>query len=264
VVDSFSKDRTVEIARACGAEVFQNRWTTHAGQMQWAMENCAIATPWTLRIDADEICNEALHCALREALPSLPSRVTGVFLRRQIVFLGRRIRWGFFDQRILRLWRTGQARVEQRMMDEHVTLLVPGVASFPGAIVDHNLNSLSWWTAKHDRYAYLEACEAVRMRQKPEASGEGGRLAGGARIKRLIKERLYYRVPSAIRSTLYFLYRYVCGLGFLDGKAGFYFHFLQAYWYRTLVDAKLLELQQEAEAAQVTAYQLLASRGVFG
>jgi len=88
-------------------------------------------------------------------------------------------------------------------------------------------------------------------------------MTGQAARKRFLKEQVYARLPSTIRTSFYFFYRYVLGRGFLDGKAGFFFHFLQAYWYRTLVEAKLFELQTEAKAAGVSCYELLAQRGVF-
>jgi hypothetical protein len=88
-------------------------------------------------------------------------------------------------------------------------------------------------------------------------------LSLGARAKRFAKNRLYAYLPRPIRPALYFMYRYVFGAGFLDGREGFYFHFLQAFWYRTLVDAKLLELELRAHEKNISAYDLLVSEGIL-
>ncbi len=67
-------------------------------------------------------------------------------------------------------------------------------------------------------------------------------------MKRFLKEKIFVNISASLRPTLYFFYRYVLGLGFLDGKEGFFFHFMQGYWYRNLVELKLLEIEKEAEA----------------
>lgn len=261
IVDSQSTDQTCQIARVHGAEVIQHPFTTHAAQLKFGLQAFDIDTDWVLRLDADEYLEARLHTSLRAWLAEPDPQVSGLTLRRKIVFLGRPIRHGFFyPARILRLWRTGQGQVEQRWMDEHVRLDRGRVARVEaGDLVDHNLNDLSWWIAKHDRYAQREVYDMVAT----ATSAEGGALAGPSARKRWIKTHLYARVPTALRSTIYFLYRYVLGLGVLDGKAGFYFHFLQAYWYRTLVDAKQMELDQRAALAQVTPYELLRNEGVL-
>ncbi len=69
----------------------------------------------------------------------------------------------------------------------------------------------------------------------------GGKQAG---VKRWLKEVVYARLPGGFRAFAYFFYRYVLRLGFLDGRAGTAFHFLQGYWYRYLVDAKVSEVEQ--------------------
>jgi hypothetical protein len=65
-----------------------------------------------------------------------------------------------------------------------------------------------------------------------------------AGLTRLLKEKLYNRLPFGISATGYFLMRYVLQLGFLDGREGAIYHFLQGFWYRFLVGAKVVELEQ--------------------
>ncbi|WP_108259874.1 glycosyltransferase family 2 protein [Mangrovicoccus ximenensis] len=262
VVDSFSKDRTVEIAEGLGARVLQNPFVNQAQQYQWAIDNGGIGTAWTLRIDADEYLEPKLQASVR-ALVVDPGEVNAVYLRRKICFLGRPITHGFFyPGLILRMYRTGQARMEQRWMDEHIVVERPVERTLEGDLVDENLNPLSWWTSKHVDYARREAYEIVAARARQELEDTAS-LSGQARRKRWLKEKVYGRMPSALRSTLYFFYRYILGRGFLDGKAGFFFHFLQGYWYRTYVDAALYEIERAAGAAGVTPYEFLRKQGVF-
>lgn len=88
-------------------------------------------------------------------------------------------------------------------------------------------------------------------------------MTGQAARKRWLKEQVYARLPSTLRASFYFFYRYILGRGFLDGKEGFFFHFLQAYWYRTLVEAKLFELKKRAASEGISSADLLRRDGVL-
>ncbi len=266
IVDSFSTDRTVDIARSMRAEVLQNPWKNYATQFQYGLDQFDIHSSWTMRIDADEYLEPGLQEALREWFANPQPGVNALYLRRKIVFLGRPILHGFFyPAMMLRIWRTGEGRIEQRWMDEHIVLDAPVTATLQGDLVDHNLNDLTWWIGKHNGYATREVYDMVEILERNRAAKDAGMAAmkGQAARKRFLKEKVYARLPATMRASLYFLYRYVLGRGFLDGKAGFFFHFLQAYWYRTLVEAKLYELQMRADAAGLRPYDLLTREGVF-
>lgn len=265
VVDSFSTDRTVEIARSRGADVFQNPWKNHATQFQWGLDHCDIQTPWTMRIDADEYLESKLKESIRQFVKSAPAdRNAGIF-RRQIVFLGRPIKYGFFyPSMILRLWRTGQGKMEQRWMDEHIVVERLKGQTLDGDLVDANLNDLTWWVNKHNHYATLEVYEMVKILEcRRQQSGTRPAMSAQAAGKRFLKEQIYSRLPATLRATFYFVYRYFLGAGFLDGKEGFFFHFLQAYWYRTLVEAKLHELNLKAAKRGLSAHELLVEQGIL-
>src|SRR5690606_19658714 len=106
--------------------------------------------------------------------------------------------------------------------------------------------TLTWWTNKHNQYASREAVDLLNLEYRfmPHDSVASLRGGGQAGAKRWIKEVLYARLPQGFRAFVYFLYRYVVRLGFLDGKAGTAFHFLQGFWYRYLVDAKVAEVKR--------------------
>jgi hypothetical protein len=154
---------------------------------------------------------------------------------------------GFYPHRLLRIWRTGTGKVEERWMDEHVVLDIPdtadGTVTLKHDMVDHNLNDLTWWINKHNHYATREMRDLQAIHDNTTARFNVASTLYGEQYsrKRWVKEKIYSRVPLFIRPCFYFVYRYFILLGFLDGVPGLIWHFLQAFWYRFLVDAKLYE-----------------------
>lgn len=264
VADSGSTDRTVEIARSLEAEVRFNPWRNHATQFNWALGQLPPDVDWVLRLDADEFVTNDLAEEIAAKLPKFGPETAGVTLGRRMTFLGRTIRHGgIFPIRILRLFRPQYGHCEDRWMDEHIT--VSGhVVAFDGEIIDDNGHSLTWWTAKHNGYASREAVELLDLEYR--FMGRAHTLtqdAGSeANSKRWIKENVYARLPGGARALGYFIYRYVLRLGFLDGPEGLAFHFLQGFWYRFLVDAKLLEMRRHM--ARTGADAASAVREVLG
>jgi glycosyltransferase involved in cell wall biosynthesis len=249
VVDSFSTDQTVEIARRAGAEVIQNAWTDHATQLNWALENLPILTKWVMRIDADEYLTPGLQREISVRVPALPGDVTGIYVKRRVLFMQKWIRHGgFYPAYLLRIWRHGMARCEQRRMDEHMIVDGGSTITFDHDLVDENLNDIGWWTDKHNRYATREAVELLSLKYGlgDERAIAPSAFHGQVKIKRALKEQVYARLPLGIRPCLYFLYRYFFRFGLLDGFEGMIFHFLQGFWYRFLVDVKIHEIEKKA------------------
>lgn len=253
VVDSGSTDNTPDIARRHGADVYFNPWVNYATQFNWALDNAHIAQAWCLRIDADEYLSETLQSSIRQQLLSgtPPDKVTGLSMNRIMVFMGRPIRWGGVGGLyMLRLFRTGQGRCEQRWMDEHIELSGGITYRLTGELIDHNLNNIGWWINKHNGYATREAIDLLNIRHRFEPRTPQRTIGAGSQAahKRWLKERVYANLPAGLRAVMYFLWRYLFKLGFLDGRPGLAFHFLQGFWYRLLVDLKTQELEQRARA----------------
>lgn len=246
VVDCYSSDATLEIARAHGAQVIQHEWLNHAAQFNWALTQLGPDVDWVLRIDADEYLTPQLAADIRACLPSLEEEIEGAYVNRRMMFQGKLIRHGgVFPVKVLRLFRYGKGECENRWMDEHIKVAGRTV-DLAGELIDDNLNSLTWWTDKHNKYASREAVDLLNLKfdfmpHDTVANLRGGKQAG---VKRWLKEQVYARLPSGFRAFAYFFYRYVLRLGFLDGHAGTAFHFLQGFWYRYLVDAKIAEVQR--------------------
>lgn len=247
VVDSFSSDRTVSLAKNSGAIVLQNEFINHSKQFQWALEHSPISTEWIMRLDADEVVERYLATEIESKLARLPDDVVGIGLKRKHIFMGRWIRYGGrYPLVLLRIWRRGHGRIEDRWMDEHIVVWGGGTIIFDGDFCDHNLGGLSLFIDKHNSYATKEAIEKLNGELKlfdRDVAVELGASTAQARLRRLLKEKIFNHLPFEIATVLYFLYRYLLLLGFLDGAPGTIYHVLQGFWYRFLVGAKCEELR---------------------
>lgn len=238
VVDS-GVGRTAEICSEMSIPVWIQPFATFSEKLNWAMDNLPIRTPWILRLDADEVLTQEFVFGASEALESLPLTVSGCYVRRQLWFLGQWIRHGgMYPTYSMRFWRYGSVYCEHRPLDEHMILRFGISVNFDLDIVDDPLKSFDDWIGKHVRYSCLElhtedeeGCDRI----KPSLFGRQDQR------KRWLKLHIYKVVPLFLRPTLYFAYRYLFRLGFLDGKRGLLFHIMHAYWYRLLIDARLYE-----------------------
>lgn len=248
VVDSFSTDATVRIAESLGAQVVRHAFKNHAEQLAWALETLPIAADWVMRVDADEVISAKLAEEIKRVLPNASSETDGFTVPLTVHFQGAHIRHGGYPQRQLRIWRRGRARIERRWMDEKI--FVTGEAGdLRGEYRDDNLNTIAWWTDKHNRYSTREAIDLLngQYRFMPDTV-EQPALTAQARRTRWFKDNLYARLPLGLRAFLYFGYRMVIRLGVLDGRGGFAFHFLQGCWYRYLVDVKMRAVRRRMRA----------------
>lgn len=245
VVDSGSTDRTIELAKQNGAEVVKHSpFVNYATQFNWGIDNTNIDTKWILRLDADEQVTPELAREMEETLTVHDhDDVNGFEVRCRIIFMGRWIRHGgTYPLVIPRLFRRGFGRVEMRKMDEH-TLIEGEILQFKNDLVHYDFKGLNEWIDKHNKYSVRECQDYYERLESHENQVKGSLLGNQRQRKRFFKNGVYYNMPLFLRAHLYFLYRYYIRLGFLDGKEGKIFCFLQAYWYRFLVDAKIYEAQ---------------------
>ncbi len=254
VVDSFSTDATCDIARQCGAIVLRHKYINQAQQFQWALDNCEISSDWTIRLDADEYLSGELIEEIKEKLSHFEKSIKGINLTLRVRFMHHTLRFGMLRPvKLLRMWRTGQAYMEQRWMDERMVLKEGKTITFKHHFIDENLNGLTAWTQKHNNYSNREILTELNKKYHLFKEGESTELKS-----RNQQKSLYYKLPRFLRAMLYFFVRYICFLGFLDGIPGFVWLTLQAYWYRFLVDAKLLEMEKHLgknpSRSQVTSY----------
>jgi glycosyltransferase involved in cell wall biosynthesis len=236
-VDSYSTDGTLQILERLGCEVHSRPFQNYAEQRNWAIQTLGSPYAWQLHLDADEVLDETAIDAIHQAVED-PGACVGFLLKRRTYFLGRPLRHGGAHSWHLRLFKSGAGACEDRLYDQH--FICPGpTRRLAGWLHDMNVGSLTEWTARHNRWSDLEAQELLR----PQAAGERlkGRLGVDPRARRRAYKGAYYQAPRYWRASLYFLFRYIIQLGFLDGRAGFLYAFFQALWFRMLVDAKLAE-----------------------
>jgi glycosyltransferase involved in cell wall biosynthesis len=240
IVDSGSTDKTLEIARAEGANVYHHEFKNQAEQFNWALENAGVAGEWVLRLDADEY----LLLALKEEIESILSKelptIHGFYMKRRVFFMGRWIRHGgYYPRWFLRLWKNGSAKSEPREMDEHIVLLKGEAGKLKNDFVDENLRDLKFFTEKHNGFSSREAMSLLL--------GDKGEHMTEEDKKRVTRKGLYMNLPLFFRAMAYFKWRYIFRGGFLDGMPGLIFHFLQGFWYRFLIDAKVYEARRKSK-----------------
>ena len=233
VVDCYSTDGSDKISADMGATVVQHEWPgLHAKQFNWALDNLPIKASWVLRLDADEYLYPETIEEVKRLLPKwdgakvsdgvLPLDVTSLSLSLARVFCGRKIRFGGTAHiPMVRFFKYGIGRCQDRAMDEHIVTSSGRDYRLKGEFADHNLNTMDWWREKHRGYAKREAADAFAGEQFKSSKS------------------LYYRFPPYLRAFIYFSIRYFVLLGFLDGYAGWMWHFWQGLWYRCLVDREI-------------------------
>lgn len=248
VVDSYSNDATISIAKKYTDKIYQNKFINQAVQFNWALENADISNEWILRIDADERWTTE---GFKELIEIIDNDIAdGVFVRMKIFFMGKWIRHGgFYPNLFLRVYKKSKGTIENRWMDEHIN--VDGRTAVSNIdVIEANYDRqkhIGLWTIKHNNYSTREAVEYLLCVHNMSNINSVANLFGNkTERKRWLKENLYSKIPLFTRPVLYFIYRYFFKFGFLDGKEGFIFHTLHAFWYRFLVDTKIYQIEKIA------------------
>ena len=251
VVDSFSSDKTCEIAKSHGAEICRHAFVNHARQFNWALEHCDIKSEWIWRIDADEYLEGNIGSAVKEAVKKCDSDVNGIYVRKRIDFMGKQLKHGgWYPTYHLKVFRKGHGECENRGK----TITVD-----EGNQVDANLNGLTWWTDKHNHYATREMIDMLMTEFELDAKGQEviPMFFGTEEQRKRWLKMKYVKAPLFVRPFANFFYRYIIRGGFLDGKEGFIWHILQGFWYRMLVDAKIFEIKKKFNSNPVAIKEFL-------
>jgi glycosyltransferase involved in cell wall biosynthesis len=240
VVDSYSNDRTVDIAKSNKVDVYQHEFENYGKQFQWAMDNTDIDTKWIFRLDADErLTNESAAELKRLCSENENTDVNGIIFTLEVTFLGKKLKHGgTYPFKKLCIFKRGHAFMEERSMDEQI-VLKSGRSVEMKCVSEHlDFRDLSYWISKHNWYATRAAKDYF---DHIDVGDDYSKLDFPSKVRRFLKYKMYYKMPMRMRCWLYFMYRYIVRLGFLDGREGFFYAFFQAYWYRLLVDAKIYE-----------------------
>ena len=246
VVDSYSTDGTLKIAERYGAKIFQHPFENFSQQRNWALNNLTIENEWILNLDADQRITQELKKELITIFSNpINPIINGFLMSRRTIFMGRWIKHGgHYPVYHAPLFRKGFGFFEDRLYDQH--FIVNGKTKIlKGDIIDIIADSLTRFTERHNKWSNSEVEE--QLYKNNQLSGRKlikGNIFGDKREKRRALRNFYHHLPLFSRAFFYFIYRYFFRLGFLDGKEGLIFHFLQGFWYRFLVDAKLFEIKR--------------------
>ena len=238
VIDSYSTDKTIEIAKKYGVEVYQHPFENYAKQYKYGVEVANIKTMWTLRIDADERFTPDSARELEEMCnANMKTNVTGIVLRFKKNFLGKDLyHGGVYPWKKMNCYKTKYGSIENRNMDEHIILSSGKTIEMKQDCLHFDFKNLEYFINKHNWYSSRETVDYFENLERKKNKSE-------LDFKTWLKMRVYYKLPLGMRAHVYYIYRYYILGGFLDGKPGKVYAFLQAYWYRYLVDAKIYECE---------------------
>ncbi len=246
VVDSGSTDRTVEIARELGAEIYEHPFKHYAAQFNWAVENVNLTTKWVYRIDADEcVTPELAKEIVDECRKHHDDDVNGFLMKHKLYFLGRYLtHGGAYPFLKITVYKPEFGAFEDRAMGEHVVLSEGRCLQFKNDCLHYDCKNLNAFIDKHNWYATREVQDYFDRQAKLNQQSELYELAENTKK---LRDGFYYKLPKFFRARLYYWYRYYVKMGFLDGTPGRVYAFIQAYMYRYIVDAKLYEAEINKE-----------------
>ncbi|MDB5151921.1 MAG: glycosyltransferase family 2 protein, partial [Mucilaginibacter sp.] len=257
ILDSGSTDSTLTIAEHYGAAILTHPFENHPQQWDFALKNFSIQTSWVICLDADQVVTPELSKYLSSFRDEDHTQVNGIYFNRKNFFKGKWIKHGgyspFYLLKMMR-YSLGYSDLNENM--DH-RFIVPGktVIWKDGFILEENLkeNNIRFWIEKHNRYSDLLAIEEVERMQQLRSQTIKPRFWGSPDERTARLKQLWWQLPRYVRPGLYFFYRMIFQLGILDGRTGIIFHFLQAFWFRLVIDVKIDEILQQQK---ITSNQL--------
>jgi glycosyltransferase involved in cell wall biosynthesis len=256
VVDSYSSDNTLSILGTYPVTIVQHSFENYSKQRNWAQANSPFSTPWVFHIDAGERMSPELVHWLKYVFKPADEPIGYLFSRRTIFFNQWIRHGGHYPNFHLRLYKSALGCCENKVYDQH--FIASGITREIGNgidIIDTVTDNLKSFTDSHARWAVFEAVEMVSQRMR---ATDLRPLTGATRQRRRwMKNNVFQKAPRLLRPFLYFLYRYIIRLGFLDGRMGLVFHVLQGFWFRFLVDSLVEEIVYKMKSEDKTLVEIV-------
>jgi glycosyltransferase involved in cell wall biosynthesis len=263
VVDSGSTDRTQALCAERGVRTLVHPYVDHCSQMRWSMASIPWKHDWLLILDADRVVTPELRQEISEMLEHDTGVVHGWYNPHLQYFRGSQVRG--LKATYLQLVRRTHAHVDDSELVDFRIIVDGPTGALSGAIIESNQKELDidFWIDKHQKFARRMAIEEILRAEKVLAWSDGlrPRLLGNPDERMIWFKNVWYGMPLYVRPLLFFFYRYVLRLGFLDGWNGFVFHAFQAFWFRLLVDVNIAEYRQKLKQNTLSLEQLLEVAG---
>ena len=245
ILDSGSTDDTLKIAESFGAMVKFHPFENHPKQWDYALKNFEVQTPWVIGLDADQIVTLELLQLLINFNDEAYRNVEGIYFNRKNIFKGKWIKYGgYYPKYQLKMFRYGIGYSDLNENMDH-RFIVAGNTNIwkKGHILEENLkeNEIRFWIDKHNRYSDLVANEEIERMENLRKQTIKPKLFGDPYQRIAYLKSMWWKLPRFLRPFIYFTYRMTFQLGFLDGRTGILFHFLQGFWFRLIVDVKIAE-----------------------
>ena len=245
ILDSGSTDDTLKIAENFGAMVKFHPFENHPKQWDYALKNFEVQTPWVIGLDADQVVTSELLELLINFNDEAYRNVEGIYFNRKNIFKGKWIKHGgYYPKHQLKMFRYGIGYSDLNENMDHRFIVVGNTTIWnKGHILEENLkeNEISFWIDKHNRYSDLVANEEIERMENLRKQTIKPKLFGDPYQRTAYLKSMWWKMPRFLRPFIYFTYRMTFQLGFLDGRTGILFHFLQGFWFRLIVDVKIAE-----------------------
>lgn len=265
VVDSGSTDDTLNICKANQIQVMQHPFSNHPKQWDVALHAFDIKTPWIIALDADQTISNELFSQLQQFKNDDYQAINGIYFNRKHIFRGQWIKHGgYFPKYLLKMFRTELGYSDLQELSDH-RFQVPGRTTIwkKAYLKEENLkdHNLEFWIDKHNTYSNLFARQHLEQSLRQDKSIQLKHLFMGVPNDRnACLKAIWLKLPLYLRPCLYFSYRFIFQLGFLDGKTGITYHFLQGFWFRLIIDIKIEELlKPKQHVVQFSTFRFILS-----
>ena len=255
ILDSGSTDRTTQICKEYEIEISSHEFVNHPQQWDYALKVFKIDTPWIIGLDADHSLSLKLYAQLASFKNEDYWGIDGIYFNRKYIFKGQWIKHGgYYPMYLLKMFRhnAGYSDLTEQM-DHRFIVHNKTVIWKEQYLIEENLkeNEIRFWIHKHNTYSDLLAAEYIQeQRNKSQWANKAT-----PNDRKILKKKAWNTLPLYFRGLLYFIFRFIIQLGFLDGKKGMLFHFLHSFWFRTLVDIKIEEHQARLRKEGVLFYR---------
>jgi glycosyltransferase involved in cell wall biosynthesis len=239
VIDSFSTDKTPEIAKQFNTEYVQFKWNgKFPKKRNWALQNLNIKNDWVLFLDADEYLTENFISELQDKIND--KSFCGFWVLYNNYFMGKELKHGD-KMKKLPLFRKGSGEYEKIEEDNwshldmeiHEHPIIQGkTGKFKNYIIHNDYKGLEHYIARHNAYSTWEANRYIKLKQTG---------FNGLTVRQKIK---YGLLNTGFLPVFYFLGAFLLKFGFLDGKSGYYLaKYKSQYFFQ--IQTKIKELKSE-------------------